>query len=155
MVSEGNIAMLTLRNETTTPANHVRRIAPPVLKQDHLFFLRNGLRDGFLQGGGDHQFAFFFRLQVTGIDQLNLREQDVSKALRQFHQSIFPIHCIVIRFQGRGGTSQYYFSAHFGCIVDGGIARMIAGCRILLLIRRIVFFITNNKFEILEGKKQG
>ena len=97
----------------------------------------------------------FLAGKLLDVYQFDVRKPDLPVAFCQFCKSVFSLFGIVIGFDAWCGGSQQCLGGEHGRQHDSGIAGMIAGSRILLLVGRFVLFVNDYQSQPLEGQEYG
>ena len=155
MIGQGDVAIFAGGHALASVAYHPHGVAPPVLEEDDLLFLVQGLPYLLNQEVG----KYALRLPLTGggshIHHPDVGQLVAREALGELHQPILAQLHIVVAFQRRsGGAQQHGGLVHPGQHY-GAVAGVVARGRVLLLVGGVVLLIYNDEPEVLVGQQQG
>ena len=150
MQRQFHITMLTGGHPATLVALYHGCKTATVLKQDGLFATLQGLADTHQQQRRERPSHHLAALQVSRVHHLYLRQFHTFVAFLQFHQSVLACLGVVIALQRGCGRSQQHLGSSHLRQHDSSRTGMIAGCRVLLLVARLVFLVHNDQSQALE-----
>ena len=153
MQGHRHIALHATRRLSTRHTLDLRRIAPAILKENNLLFIRQTLTNPIYQGVAEMPVHLFSIVLTAKIDKFNIRQFHPAKTLGKRHQAIYTSLRQIIRFNGRSGCSQEHFCAMLFRQHDSRSPCMVTGIRFCLLITGIMFFIHNDQTQIGDRKK--
>ena len=105
--------------------------------------------------GGERTVHHLLAVQFLDVYGDNLRQLYLFITFFQFHEAILTGCGIVPGLYGRGCRAQQSFGTIHGGEYNGGIAGMVAGGRVLLLVGVLVLLVHNHEAEVAERKKDG
>ena len=125
------------------------------MKQDHLLLIGQGFLHGLQELGGEVGFHLLFAGGLSGINDGNEGQSGRTKAFFKFHQPIFALLHIEVAFKGGGSRAQQGFGLVKVGEKDSRIPSVVPRGRVVLFVRRIVFFIHHNQAQVGKRQKQG
>ena len=126
-------AILTFRCPAALTADDDRCEAATVLEHYCLLPATKCFRRCITQTVGQNPHRLLFLTGLTHIDYLDLRQTRLAESFRQGDKSIFSMSGFIIGLYGWCRGTEENFGATLGCEHDGGVARIIARSRIILL----------------------
>ena len=155
MVCERHVALVAVWHPSALAALYHRREAAAVLKQYGLFAVVQGLAHGCHQAGRERTAHHLAALQVFNVHHLNLGQAYVVITLHKAHQAKLARMGVVPALERRRGRAEQHLCAKLARKHYGHAAGMIARGGVLLLERRLVFLVDDDKAEIGERQEHG
>ena len=156
MVGEAHITILAFGHPTAGVALHHGSKPSAVLKENDLLFTFQTLPNMLEQERSKGTFHPLGTLQFLDVQGHNLRQFYLPKTLLELHKGILMGDCSMIpALQGGSGCTQ-----KGTCTIpcrqhQGGIACVVAGSRVLLLVGVFVLLIHDDQSQALEGEENG
>ncbi len=155
MQRERYIAVLTLWNPSTHLALYHRSKATPILKEDGLLPILQGLTNCSQELRRERTTHHLAMLQILDVYHMNFGQLNVLIACFQFHKSILALLGIIIALHRWSGCTQQSLGTIHLCQHDSRTSGMIARGRVLLLETRLMLFVYNHKPQFLKRQKYG
>ncbi len=153
MIGERNVAMLAAGCPTTFVALHLGGKTAAVEKQDGLLAVLQRRLHGAEQLGRKSAGHHLAVAKVLDVDNLDDGQLHMAVSLRELHKSVAPLLGEMIALHTGRGSSHEGAGMELAGEHQGGAAGVIARGGVLLLVAAFVFFVNNNKTQLLEWKE--
>src|SRR4051812_18226375 len=151
-MSEGDSAIDALQFLAARAAKHYGRVPTPIQKDHHLFASIQSAANLFDQLAREELVLSRLLKFLARVDNFYLRQRTLLHTLAQFDQTVFSLTGVMVGLERWSRRSQYHGGSGELPAHDRDIASVVAR-RLLLLIRRIMFFIDHYESKILHGCK--
>ena len=142
--------MLAVKRFTTFSTNSNLRVTATIHEDNRLVTTRNAIRKRFAQCRR-HEHAFLLA-HLAHINHFHFGERSRSRTVLERQQFEVPCLCIAERFKARRCRAKHYKRPILLRQMESQVTRMVTRSRILLLKRRIMFFVQNNNIKIKRRK---